>query len=326
MDCWNRYWAWTKTGEFKNQMRSIVRAADFLEGNNLSTDMRVPVTLLQTNACSPLATNALRDNIWDNFSSDSYKTLPPVGTIQVWNPLHETDAKQPEFVDYALKGGGRGYTRVPSLVSIWSTAPFLLNNSVGPFDQSPSVDARMRVFQASIEQMLWPERREKDRVFGSETVRGAGHIDRITADSYIWVPEGYIPAFLRPIVGIGRRIFPFLFHNGDVRIGPIPEGTPVSMLGNLDMLAADEPFDEQVKHRQKMLDLLVRAKQDLKENASKESNLAAFRNLVPDLLALSKCRDFVTNKGHYFGTSYLAEEPGLSDLDKRALIAFLKTF
>jgi hypothetical protein len=47
---------------------------------------------------------------------------------------------------------------------------------------------------------------------------------------------------------------------------------------------------------------------------------------VPDLVRLSKCRDYVTNKGHYFGTSYFAEEPGLTDGDKRALIAFLKTF
>jgi hypothetical protein len=114
-------------------------------------------------------------------------------------------------VKYDLPGGGRGFTRVPSLISAWSTAPFLLNNSVGPFDPSPSVDARMRVFQASIEQMLWPERREKDPVFGSENRSGVGHIDRTTADSYIWVPEGYIPTALRPLVGIGRRVFPFLF-------------------------------------------------------------------------------------------------------------------
>ena len=54
-------------------MREIVSAPDFLDGNYLSTDARVPVTLLQTNACSPLATNALAGNIWDNFSSQSYK-------------------------------------------------------------------------------------------------------------------------------------------------------------------------------------------------------------------------------------------------------------
>jgi hypothetical protein len=323
MNCWDRYWAWTKTGEYKNQMRAIVRADDFLAGNYLSTDMRIPVTLLQTNACSPLATNAIRDNIWDNFSSESYKTLPAVGSIKVWNPRSEWESTQPKELDYDLKGGGRGFTRVPSLISLWSTAPFLLNNSVGPFDQSPSVEARMRVFQASIEQMLWPERREKDAVFANENRPGVGHIDRTTADSYIWVPEGFIPAELRPLVGLGHRLFPFLFHNGDVRIGPIPKGTPTSMLGNIDMLAADEPFAMRLEHRKRLLSLLVKAKHDLKKGPK---NLEAFRNLVPDLLALSKCRDYVTNKGHYFGTGYFAEEPGLTDGDKRALIAFLKTF
>ena len=68
-------------------MRAIVSAPDFLDGNYLSTEVRVPVTLLQTNACSPLATNALAGNIWDNFSSQSYKTLPSVGTITVHDPF-----------------------------------------------------------------------------------------------------------------------------------------------------------------------------------------------------------------------------------------------
>ena len=43
------------------------------------------------------------------------------------------------------------------------------------------------------------------------------------------------------------------------------------------------------------------------------------------LLELSTCPDFVVNRGHYFGTDAFAEEPGLSDDDKRALIEFLKT-
>ena len=87
LQCWNAYWNWTKTDEFKAKMREIVFADDFLENNYLSTEMRVPVTLLQTNACSPLATNAIRDNIWDNFSSQTYKDLPSVGTITVHNPF-----------------------------------------------------------------------------------------------------------------------------------------------------------------------------------------------------------------------------------------------
>jgi len=33
----------------------------------------------------------------------------------------------------------------------------------------------------------------------------------------------------------------------------------------------------------------------------------------------------VVNRGHYFGTDYFSEEPGLTDDDKWALIEFLKT-
>ena len=44
------------------------------------------------------------------------------------------------------------------------------------------------------------------------------------------------------------------------------------------------------------------------------------------MLELNKCPDFVVNRGHYFGTALLTEEPALSDDDKRALIEFIKTF
>jgi hypothetical protein len=42
-------------------------------------------------------------------------------------------------------------------------------------------------------------------------------------------------------------------------------------------------------------------------------------------MKLSKCPDYVVNRGHYFGTGY-DNEPALSDTDKRALIEFLKHF
>ncbi|HLZ99382.1 MAG TPA: hypothetical protein VKP66_15720, partial [Steroidobacteraceae bacterium] len=65
--CFKRYWTWTQTDEFKRLMRAIVAQPNFLTDNYLSTDARIPVTLLRTNVCSPLATNALAGNIWDNF-------------------------------------------------------------------------------------------------------------------------------------------------------------------------------------------------------------------------------------------------------------------
>jgi hypothetical protein len=320
LDCWNRYWSWTKTDEFKTKMREIVLADDFLEGNFLSTDLRVPVTLLETNACRPLATNAIAGNIWDNFSSQSYKSLPSVGTITVHHPI--TGEARP----YTMPAGGRGYTRPASLISLWSTAPFLLNNSVGKFEPSPSVEARLSSFEDSIEKLLWPEKREKDAVLGGKV---PGVIDRTTTTSYLRVPAGYLPDYLQKLLGPLHRFFPWLFGPGGVEIGPIPAGTPVNLLANLDLLSESPEPAERLKHAKKVFELLLRAKQDLKtlpKGASDEEARKVFANLVEPLLELSKCPDFVVNRGHYFGTGSFKEEPGLSDDDKWALIEFLKTF
>jgi len=309
---WDQYWTWTKTDDFKAKMTALVMADDFLFDNYLSTDRRIPVTLLQTNACSPLATNAIGGNIWDNFSSQTYKDLPSVGKITVHNPIDGTPW------EYQMPAGGRGYTRVPSLISLWSSAPFLLNNSVGKFNPAPSVEARMANFNDAIEKMLWPEKRERDSILGDKV---PGFIYRTTATSYIRVAAGYLPDGLEALLSWGdwlHRFFPWLFSEGMVKIGPIPKGTPVSLLTNMDL---DSDKVELVK-------LLVKMKTDLKkvEGASDQEAAAVFKNLVPDLIKVSKCPDYVVNKGHYFGTAFLKEEPPLSDDDKWALIEFLKTF
>ena len=44
LQCWNRYWEWTGTPEFKEKMREIVLAKDFLDGNYLERGQG-PVTL-----------------------------------------------------------------------------------------------------------------------------------------------------------------------------------------------------------------------------------------------------------------------------------------
>jgi mono/diheme cytochrome c family protein len=318
LECWNRYWAWTKTDAFKAQMRDIVNAPDFLDHNFLSTDLRVPVTLLQTNACSPLATNALAHNIWDNFSSSSYKSLPSVGEITYYDPA----TGEPH--QYKMPAGGRGYTRPPSLISLWSTAPFLLNNSVGPFGPSPSVEARMQVFQASIEQILWPERRAKDAVLGDKI---PGVIDRTTATSSLTIPSGYQPPFLSAAFGgFLHQWFPAIFDGDDIRIGPIPKGTPVDLLANLQLLPED---GDPAAHWLKIIALATDLIHDLKAlppNPSDADAAKVFANLVPRFMELSKCPDFIVNRGHYFGTDKGDQPPGLSDADKTALIAFLKTF
>jgi hypothetical protein len=351
LTCWNAYWDWTKTDDFKSKMREIVLAPDFLTDNFLSSEMRVPVTLLQTNACSPLATNAIEDNIWDNFSSRTYKDLPSVGTITVHDPF--TGAAQ----RYTMPAGGRGYTRPASLVSLWSSAPYLLNNTVGSLNPganydwaegyepnpAPSVEARMKQFQDGIEKMLWPERRDHDTqladfALDASTVgtpkerRLPGLIDRTTQTSYLRVARGYLPDALQKLQGWNERVLPWAFKNDYLEIGRLPKGTPIGLIANLDLLG-EKPGGpaEELKHAAKVAALLIdieKALKSLPEAASDAELREAFaqRNLGPRLLEFSKCPDFVVNRGHYFGTGYVAGEPALNDEDKRALIGFLKTF
>ena len=313
LECWNRYWEWTRTDDFRQQMRQIVNANDFLDDNYLSNDMRVPVTLLQTNACSPLATNAIAGNIWDNFSSASYKQLPSVGEITVYDPFSGAPRQ------YRMPAGGRGYTRVPTLVSVWSTAPFLLNNTVGRFNPSPSVEARMASFDDAIAKMLWPEKREKDAVLADKV---PGVIDRTNVTSWLRIPTGYLPDVIRDAQDVLQLVAPKLFNQGGIEIGPIPAGTPVDLLANFDPLPDSTRLRERLAHDKAVVKAVVQLVRDLKalpQGASDEQARQVFANVGEQLFALSKCPDYVVNRGHYFGAN-------LSDADKKALIAFLKTF
>jgi hypothetical protein len=342
LTCWKEYWIWTKTEEFKSQIRTKVAAPDFLNDNFLSAEFRVPVTLLQSNACSPLASNAIRDNIWDNFSSETYKQLPSVGTITVYDPI--TGDPKP----YAMPAGGRGYTRPASLISLWSTAPFLLNNSVGrlnpgapddTYNPSPTVANRMAAFQDAIEKMLWPEKRDRDPALGNKV---PGVIDRTTQLSYVRVAPGYFPAGLERW---GKRLFPRLFDNDDeFQIGPFPRGTPVGLLASLMIQPEEMGFWDRLRHDRALAALILELKRRLDalgpqrpgegdDDYNRRATLVLTEkgsrgtepSLASQLMALSKCPDYVVNRGHYFGTGYDGEAP-LSDADKRALIEFLKTF
>ena len=171
---------------------------------------------------------------------------------------------------------------------------------------------------------MWPDRRPKESLFANETGPTVGVIDRITVDSYLDVPEPYISPPLRPLIGLTRRLFPFIGgEGGSVRVGPFPKGMPIGLITNMDLLGDTLPPDKQREHQEKLKRVITRALRDLKGNPDFG---AALIGLANDMFEVSKCKDLVVNKGHYFGTDYFFEEPGLSDADKRALIGFVKTF
>ena len=318
LGCWNKYWAWTQTPEFKQQMRDIVLAPDFLDDNYLSAEFRVPVTLLQTNACSPLATNAIGGNIWDNFSSQSYKDLPSVGEITWYHPY----TGEPRT--YTMPAGGRGYTRPPSLVSLWSTAPFLLNNTVGRFEASPSVEARHAIvpgfdrpdaLAGGARQGLAARRQDSRRHRPRRRSAPAGHG---TQPVYLKVGAGYLPEFLQKTLTAQRTLFPALFSDEGVRLGPIPPGTPIGLLANLNLLSDDpDPLTASRSMREKVARRWwSRSWRGCTRSAATPRTSrprAVFTDLVEPLLEVSKCPDFIVNRGHLFGTDVAGRRQARAD-------------
>lgn len=243
----------------------------------------------------------MRGHIWDNFSSETYKTLPSVGSITVEDPLDGTPRSFP------APSGGPGYYRTPSLVSLWASAPFFHNNALGRPNAvpDPSAVGRMREFDDAAHKLLWPALRE-----------GRASIWRTTKVSYLQIPTPALPGFLRPIAG-----------KEYLKIGPIPAGTPINLLGNIDIdkyLSSSNPATKlkffNVVRKVKNRLLLVKGQSLVKGRPLTPKEVEAIlKPIVPNLLSLNKCPDFVEDRGHYFGTQ-------LPDADKKALIEYLKTF
>ena len=67
--------------------------------------------------------------------------------------------------------------------------------------------------------------------------------------SYLRVPRAFLPDAIREHSGFLSRIAPWAFGDGgDVRIGPIPYGTPVNLLANLEPLSESMATDARIAH------------------------------------------------------------------------------
>jgi hypothetical protein len=162
------------SGDAKEWYRTAVMKGDFLDGNFLSDDARHPASELGTNIERAMGSNATQGNIWQDFSSKTYKEQPAVEVTGLVDPLHTSLHLPP-----VEARGGRGYYRTPTLANVWATAPFLHNNSVGTFNGDPSVTGRLAAYKDAMEKLLWPERRV-----------GTGTIRRTTQASTFTYEEG----------------------------------------------------------------------------------------------------------------------------------------
>jgi cytochrome c5 len=278
-----------RSGEGKAWFRAAVTAPDFLEDNFLSNDQRYPLTKIETNSARAFATNAKAGHVWDNFSSQTYKEISPVDELDFFNPFDET---RPIKFKPKDKNVGPGYYRTPSLVSLWSSAPFLHNNMLGKFTGDPSVAGRMDAFNDAVEKLLWPEKR-----------LNKASIWRTQNECSLHLRKEFVPKGLRGLAG----------SDGYIKIGPIPKNTPLNLIAN---------FEPDFRHLGQLAVLQAKIAKALFKihsmNLSPEQATAELIKAVPELLAANNCPDFIEDKGHYFGTD-------LPDNDKRALIEYLKT-
>jgi mono/diheme cytochrome c family protein len=389
---------WLLEPKYKEWAENAVETAAFWQLNYLSTDYRLPVSLIRTNSARALATNALGGHMWSDFSSQSYKEMPFVGAITYFDPFtqqekqftpkHKSPPGSPEG------GGGVGFYRPATLVSIWSTAPLLHNNSLGLFNNNPSVDGRLDAFDDAIRKLLWPAKRLESSSFNGATPerlkRDHGLIWRTPEVTYLTLPGEQVPQILAKLpflkkwikqyaewgkghpeeqkllsvpwaISLGLFVVAYLFfvlggrkasreptvvlHRkwwartlgylfvfaalvigallytlggrlGEVRIGPIPKGTPVNLLANTNPEA--DP-----KLIKKTLGTTVHAlvEIDSRHLSEEEANKLMSEKVAPALMNISKCPDFVMDEGHYFKWF-----DSMTEEDKNALIELLKTF
>ncbi len=270
---------------WREEMRALVGRGDFLDGNFLSDDRRYPADRLGVNLTRSMATNALEGHVWQDFSSLTYKTLPSLGPLKLAHPF-----RRGETLSFCPPAGGRGYYRTASLSSLWATAPFFHNNSLGRHVHDPSVEGRLAAFEDAARQLLWPQRR-------TDPEGRVGPYVKRTGDTVTWLP---LP---------------------DGMLVPLPPRYPVKALGNL-------PLHELAEKLPRPLASALRGGGDARRRARKErivrevlGNDTLRGELRRVLLGLNAAPDFVENRGHERIVAAIA-----SDEDKRALIAFMRTF
>lgn len=280
----------------KMAWRDLVQRDDFLKDNYLSDDQRYPTSELGTNVLRAMGTNAMAGNTWGQMSSQTYKDLrAPTELVEdrdadgkpipLYNPL--TGKHDIKFTAH------KSFYRTPTLVSIWATAPYLNNNSVGIYTGDPSVAGRMAAYEDGMAKLLWPETR-----------LGTKSILVTTEDSTL--PD------LFPML---KKLLPEFADLPDLDLDllRVPKGTPINLLMNVhpkDIKAVLQAYVDGVLQGQ--------PRTRFAELRTKNRD-AAVQRMMKKLLEVNMSPDFIEDRGHTYGHE-------LSDQDKQALIEYMKYF
>ena len=158
-----------------------------------------------------LHSNHMKSRVWEQYGSLTLQSKP-------------ADPNRSEV----MKGGGRGYYRNISLLSAWAHAPFMHNNAIGPeicgkpkvevikdppdcWQYDPSVEGRYRLYKASMDQLLNPDKRahkvltlDEDMVID---VAPKAELLRHTFGLTLRLPKGF------PIVAVNSLRYKDLFQD-----------------------------------------------------------------------------------------------------------------
>jgi mono/diheme cytochrome c family protein len=285
----------------------------------LSAERPVLASKIGAYAARALHSNHMASRVWDQYAARDLHARPA-----------DPDLKE------IMKGGGRGYYRPPSLLSLWAYAPFMLNNAIGPevcgkpskpeldFYSSPyvgadnkpianppaclpydvSVEGRYKLFKASMNELLFPQTRiskifltDRDIIFD---VAPNMKIGDITTGLSIVVPKG------TPAVYVNSLRYKDLIQDL-VLLRREPSRLDAKYKGIL----TDAQLAE-LKHGLNVaLPGLTDASGQVKLNITEAQN-QFIQRYYSNVLGLSE------NSGHRFGEN-------LAERDKQALIAFLAT-
>jgi len=295
--------------------------ADGMRLDWMGSDRATLASEIGTNRCRSLHSNHMVGHVWQEYGSETLRARPPDPSIA---EPHD---------------GGRGYYRNISLLSVWSHAPFMHNNAIGPelcgkpanagndFYRSPYVDAQGRMLPTSSAPACWAYDPSVDGRFElyvvsmQELLNPAQRVPKLSR----FGPD--VRMALGPRTWDGERedqVFGFTLV--------LPAGTSVGGIASFQHKAF---VNDMLQAKLKPGELATRFEREFGAERAKliagelgeitgeiirdpGSLVDAVRRHPMLAEHYSSCTDSIENQGHPFGED-------LNPADKNALIAFVAT-